>query len=90
MQRPEAAQKMLVQVDDFPVPTKATTPASGTVAVPSYDFAEQFSEFSFYTCLTKPEVIVASTKVRPSHRSLVNSGNRSHGGLDRGAGCVGG
>jgi hypothetical protein len=38
--------------------------------VPSYDFAEQFSEFSFYTCLTKPEVIVASTKVRTAPMSL--------------------
>lgn len=64
MSRPEASQKMLVQAEDFPLPPKPPVPEAATVAVPEYDFAEQFSEFSFYTCLTKSEVIVASTKVR--------------------------
>lgn len=44
------------------VPT-ITNLQMGTVSVPWYDFLEQFSEFSFNTSLTKPEVITASVKV---------------------------
>ena len=57
--------EMLVQVDeDFPEEPGRPVPERGTVAVPAYDFPEQFSEFSFHTCLTKGEVIAASVKVR--------------------------
>ncbi|KAK3247674.1 hypothetical protein CYMTET_42830 [Cymbomonas tetramitiformis] len=65
MTRPHSEQqKMLVEADEFPQLEKRDVPTCGTVTVPIYDFAEQFSEFSFYTCLTKSEVITATVKVR--------------------------
>lgn len=39
-------------------------PETGCVVLPTYDFAEQFSEFSFHSLLTKPEVILTSIKVK--------------------------
>ena len=64
--------EMLVQVDEeFPEDDPPTVPECGTVAVPAYDFPEQFSEFSFHTCLTKPEVIAASVKVKTENQKLL-------------------
>lgn len=50
--------------DEFPAPSKQEVPESGTYPIPLYDFPEQFSEFSFHTFLTKPEVISAIVKVK--------------------------
>ena len=50
--------------DKFPVDPKPDVPESGTFPIPLYDFPEQFSEFSFHTFLTKPEVISAIVKVK--------------------------
>ena len=36
----------------------------GCISIPPFDFAEQFSEFSFHSLLTKPEVILTSIKIR--------------------------
>jgi len=71
MQRPQAAQKMLVEAENFPLPEAKVVPDSGCVTVPAYDFAEQFSEFSFYTCLTKSEVITATVKVRTECNKVI-------------------
>ncbi|EFJ44217.1 dynein heavy chain 2, partial [Volvox carteri f. nagariensis] len=61
-----AATAPLIPVnEDFPrdpprlVPDKGTVPLEG-----STDFPQQFSEFSFKTLLTKPEVITAITKIK--------------------------
>ncbi len=35
-----------------------------TVPVPQYDYEEKSSEFYFTSCLTRPEVIIASCKLR--------------------------
>ncbi|KAG2485619.1 hypothetical protein HYH03_015682 [Edaphochlamys debaryana] len=42
-----------------PVPEKGTVPVEG-----AQDFPQQFAEFSFKTLLTKPEVIMAITKIK--------------------------
>lgn len=49
--------------ETFPSEARAPVPARGTVAVPDFDFPQQFSEFSFRTLLTKGEVISALGKV---------------------------
>ena len=50
--------------DKFPIDVTAKVPESGTFPIPLYDFPDQFSEFSFHTFLTKPEVISAIVKVK--------------------------
>ncbi|KXZ54227.1 hypothetical protein GPECTOR_5g319 [Gonium pectorale] len=42
-----------------PIPEKGTVPLDGAL-----DFPQQFSDFSFKTLLTKPEVITAITKIK--------------------------
>ncbi len=39
-------------------------PLKGAVSLPTYDYPQQFSEFSFRTLLTKAEVISALVKIR--------------------------
>ncbi|GLC56009.1 hypothetical protein PLESTB_001054700 [Pleodorina starrii] len=63
---PSAAVAPLIPIaEDFPrdpprpVPDKGTVPLDG-----SMDFPQQFSEFSFKTLLTKPEVITAISKIK--------------------------
>eukprot|EP00959_Pyramimonas_sp_CCMP1952_P273979 5727079-Pyramimonas_sp.AAC.1 len=54
---------MLVEAQNFRSQEEKKVPESGCMPIPAYDFAEQFSEFSFYSCLTKQEVITATVKV---------------------------
>ncbi|KAF5829735.1 dynein heavy chain, N-terminal region 2-domain-containing protein [Dunaliella salina] len=48
----------------FPLERRVKTRYKGCVPVAEYDFAQQFSDFSFRTLLTKSEVISALTRVR--------------------------
>jgi hypothetical protein len=55
----------IVRLPNLPPPDQQhAAPQTATVAVPEYDFPEQFGEFSFRTMLTKPEVISALNKIR--------------------------
>eukprot|EP00163_Fabomonas_tropica_P031148 TRINITY_DN730_c1_g1_i6.p1 TRINITY_DN730_c1_g1~~TRINITY_DN730_c1_g1_i6.p1 ORF type:complete len:4200 (+),score=1431.71 TRINITY_DN730_c1_g1_i6:1002-12602(+) len=47
-----------------PLPEDEDVPEFGTVRIPDHNFPEQFSEFTFHSFLTKPEVINAIVKVR--------------------------
>lgn len=51
---------------DFPEDPeeKAFVIKAGRISIPSYDFFNQFSEFSFRTLLTKQEIVTAIVKVR--------------------------
>ena len=48
----------------MPLSSFPQVPETGCVTIPTYDFAEQFSEFSFHSLLTKQEVILTSIKIR--------------------------
>ena len=61
----ESRDSAIIKIEEeFLFPPKQLAPESGTVPLPPYDFPEQFSQFSFHSFLTKPEVITAIVKVK--------------------------
>ncbi|BBN11637.1 hypothetical protein Mp_5g13570 [Marchantia polymorpha subsp. ruderalis] len=64
--KPTPSNEFIVEMDvEFPPDEpKKPVPRSGTVEVPEYDYEEQASEFYFMSCLTRPEVIIATAKLR--------------------------
>ncbi|KAL2653917.1 hypothetical protein R1flu_022045 [Riccia fluitans] len=64
--KPSSSDEFIVDMEvEFPPDeTKSPIPRLGTVEVPQYDYEELASEFYFMSCLTRPEVIVATVKLR--------------------------
>jgi len=62
--RAQLTEMLVPLAEQFPQPQPKEVPESGTVRLPAYDYPEQFSEFSFHSFLTKPEVITACVKVK--------------------------
>ncbi|KAH8941010.1 hypothetical protein BDL97_14G015200 [Sphagnum fallax] len=68
-QRPTPAQEFTVVIDQPILPVGKEkkpneVPWFATVLVPQYDYEEKSSEFYFTSCLTRPEVIIATCKLR--------------------------
>ena len=61
---PSALTMVKVSEDIFPVENPQVIPKKGTVDAPEHNFPQQFSEFSFKTLLTKPEVILALGRIK--------------------------
>eukprot|EP00736_Rhodelphis_marinus_P006943 Rmarinus@m.24609 len=59
-----AQRELFESLELPPADAKKVVPWSGVVPTPEHDFPEQFSEFTFYSFLTKAEVFHALVKVR--------------------------
>ncbi|CAM6094963.1 unnamed protein product [Calypogeia fissa] len=63
--KPTPSNEFVVDMDvSFPQEEKKPVPQNGTAVIPEYDYEEQSSEFYFMSCLTRPEVIIATGKLR--------------------------
>ncbi|XP_073388043.1 uncharacterized protein [Physcomitrium patens] len=68
------AQEYLIEFAE-PLPLdipKPRVPRNGTISIPGYEIEEKENEFYVTSCLTRPEVILATVKVRDECSKILN------------------